>query len=323
MSILSNAEKLLLKKSSKVVVGLSGGADSTLALVETYEFLKAENLTEKLVALHINHHLHEDSEHWEQHCVNLCAKLSVKYDVKKINPQQSGEGLEAAMRSERLKIFNSYEKGTVIVQGHHASDQVETLLFRLIRGTGIKGVSGIKRIRPAGEITFIRPLIKLTKKEVLEHLKVRKIQFIKDPSNEDNQFSRNYLRNVVIPHITRRWNTVEKNISRFTALAQKQNTLYEKMLKERLIDLVDGNALDLEKMESLSSFEKSELIRMWLENLSMFLPNEKQMEEIEKSFFQSRHDANPVVKFRRDDIKEFSIVLSKQNKFLIAEKNYE
>ena len=106
-------------------------------------------------------------------------------------------------------------------------------------------------------------------------------------------------------------------------MAQKQNTLYEKMLKERLIDLVDGNALDLEKMESLSSFEKSELIRMWLENLSMFLPNEKQMQEIEKSFFQSRHDANPVVKFRRDDIKEFSIVLSKQNKFLIAEKNYE
>ena len=323
MSILSNAEKLLLKKSSKVVVGLSGGADSTLALVEIYEFLRAENLTEKLVALHINHQLHEDSEHWEQHCANLCAKLSVKYDVKKINPQQSGEGLEAAMRSERLKIFNSYEKGTVIVQGHHASDQVETLLFRLIRGTGIKGVSGIKRIRPAGAITFIRPLIKLTKKEVLEHLKLRKLQFIKDPSNEDNQFSRNYLRNVVIPHITRRWNAVEKNISRFTALAQKQNTLYEKMLKERLIDLVDGNALDLEKMEPLSSFEKSELIRMWLENLSMFLPNEKQMQEIEKSFFQSRHDANPVVKFRRDDIKEFSIVLSKQNKFLIAEKNYE
>ena len=61
MSILSNAEKLLLKKSSKVVVGLSGGADSTLALVETYEFLKSENLTEKLVALHINHNLHEYS----------------------------------------------------------------------------------------------------------------------------------------------------------------------------------------------------------------------------------------------------------------------
>jgi tRNA(Ile)-lysidine synthase len=190
MNFFTPEELSIISNAKKVVVAFSGGPDSTLALLATKQNLKDSS---KLSALHINHQTQNTSSEWEQDCEKLCQKLSIMYESVKIKVKVEDQGFEAAARVARQKVFQQLESGTVLILGHHADDQVETVLFRIFRGTGIKGLAGMKRISRHGDLIFIRPLMGLNKSEILNCLKAVKQEFIIDETNNENVYSRNFL----------------------------------------------------------------------------------------------------------------------------------
>ena len=320
MDFFTKTEKDILFSADKIIVGFSGGADSTLLLHKTFNFLTENNSENKLLALHINHQAQSESHAWEEHCQKFCQDREIHLQTEKVEVTAKGEGFEAAARSARLALFNSFGKNTVIILGHHLDDQIETILFRIFRGTGMKGLSGIKRQSTLGSKVVLRPLFDLTKKEIIESLDQEKLNYITDQSNHDNSFSRNYLRNTVIPKIYEKWPGAKKNISRMANIIRKQNILYESYLEAVLKKVADEDGLKLDELKKLDYFERSELIKIWLDKQFYSTPNESQMKEIEKSFFQSRQESNPVIKFQREDAQRLGVILTKTNNYLIAEE---
>ena len=320
MDFFTKTEKDILLSADQIIVGFSGGADSTLLLHKTFNFLTESNYDNKLLALHINHQAQPESHAWEEHCQKFCQDKKIHLQTEKVEITIKGEGFEAAARSARLEVFNSFDKNAVIILGHHLDDQIETILFRIFRGTGMKGLSGIKRQSILGSKVVLRPLLNLTKKEIIKLLDQERLNYITDESNQDNSFSRNYLRNTVIPKIYEKWPGAKKNISRMANILRKQNILYESYLDAVLEKVSDEDGLKLDELKNLDYFERAELIRIWLDKQSFSTPNESQMKEIEKSFFQSRQESNPVIKFQREDAQRLGVILTKTNNYLIAEE---
>ena len=320
MNYFTDQEKNILAEASSVVVGFSGGADSSLALHVTNDYLKEIDASSKLLAVHVNHLSQNDSKTWEQHCAEVCKAISIKFKAFQKRVDIKGEGFEAAARKVRQEIFTSFDANTVIVLGHHLDDQVETVLFRMLRGTGMKGLSGMNRMSTFGDKTVIRPLFALTKRDIFKTLDGRGIEFITDNSNEDNAYSRNYIRNLIVPKILERWPAGSKNIARMAQLARQQADLLAQLLEDNLKAVSDESGLSIEGLKQYDAFHRSELIRMWLDRNGYASPNENQMKEIEKSFFQSRHEADPVIKFQREDGQKKGVVLTKVNNYILPEE---
>ncbi len=320
MSFFNKSEELILLNAKSVVVGFSGGVDSTLALIATMQFLEKHKKKPYLTAIHVNHQTQSSSVDWEKHCENFCETHKINFLCKTVEINETGQGYEAAARSARLSIFNSFDEGSVIILGHHLDDQVETVFFRVLRGTGLKGLTGMQRYIKIKDKHFIRPLLHITKEEIIEHVNDQKLSFIEDGSNTDNIYSRNFLRNEIIPKIVERWPGAKRNTARMANLLTKQSSLYHRFLLEKLANVCDEDGLLLDKLSELDYFERSEMIRIWLDQKSFASPNESQMKELEKSFFQSRQDAKPTIKFYREDAQKTGVILSKINNYLIAEK---
>lgn len=239
----------LVKEYDTILIALSGGADSVFALLFFIKFAKKFKI--KISALHINHNLRgEDSDNDEKFCEELCSKHSIplykfRIDISKIAAHKK-TSIEETGRNVRYKIFDdlikskSYNK---IVTAHHSDDNVETILFNLFRGSGLKGLSGIPVIR--GEI--IRPLLSITKNEILEYLTSINQKYREDASNRDEVYKRNFIRNNLIPSIKKNLNPnvseVINNISKIGInLSKLQNQFIDYLIDDFVIikkDYVD------------------------------------------------------------------------------------
>ena len=201
-------ENELLSSGEKILVALSGGPDSVFLLHFLNKYKKKFKV--ELGAAHINHLLRgKDSERDELFCKTLCDELSIPFyllrkDIKSYS-KKNKYSLEVAGRKIRYEFFNKISKKNKydkIVTAHNADDNAETVLLNLIKGTGIKGIAGI----PVKRNNIIRPILSLTKKEILDYLEENKFEYRIDESNLSNDFERNFLRNEVIP-------LIQKNIN--------------------------------------------------------------------------------------------------------------
>ena len=195
--------KKLIDAGDSILVALSGGADSVFLLEFLLKYKRRFNLD--IAAFHLNHKLRgKEANIDEQFCKNLTAQKKIPFFSTSKNvrlfAKRNRMSLEEAGRelrySELLKIAktNNYTK---IATAHNADDNAETVLLNLIKGTGIKGLSGI----PERRQKIIRPILVLSKKEILDYLNNKKIKYRTDSSNVENNYQRNYLRNEIIPLI--------------------------------------------------------------------------------------------------------------------------
>jgi len=176
-----------------IVVGYSGGVDSHLLLVELAQFQQQGRCT--LSAIHIHHGLSQNADAWQIHCENICKELSVPLIVRRVVVENQGKGLEAAAREARYQAFkeNIPDKAYLCL-AHHQDDQVETLLLRLLRGTGVLGLQGMLPIMSLHHFMVARPLLEIPRTEILVRAQVLGLQWIEDESNNNLHFRRNYLR---------------------------------------------------------------------------------------------------------------------------------
>ncbi|MDR2531349.1 MAG: tRNA lysidine(34) synthetase TilS [Oscillospiraceae bacterium] len=183
----------------RIIVALSGGADSVCLLLALHELRDELNI--ELQACHVNHKLRGNSSDSDERFVReLCGRLGIELHVRAINVkalQKKHRSLEECAREARYSYFSEIGTKAIIATAHTAGDNCETVLFNLVRGTGLRGLCGIPPVRD----NIIRPLIETARAEVLAFLEAENAEYVTDESNYSEEFTRNYLRLSVIPQL--------------------------------------------------------------------------------------------------------------------------
>ena len=204
-----------------VLLGLSGGADSVILLCLLLEYRKRKGKDFPILAVHVNHGIRGDeADRDEEFCRNLCEDLKVEFISRKVDvpkiARESGLGLEEAARKVRYSVFQDIIRGrediSTISVAHNMSDNAETVLFNILRGSGSRGASGIRPVRD----NIIRPLIEVSKSEIVSALDQAGIPYVIDSSNLSDEYSRNYLRNEIIPSLAKVSSDPERMLARFS-----------------------------------------------------------------------------------------------------------
>lgn len=203
-----------------ILVAVSGGPDS-VALLRGLAALKADEGKGRIVVGHFNHHLRAAADKDEKFVVELCRRLGIECQVghgeRAANKVAShrGEGLEALLRDERYK-FLQHAAGQAgarhVVTAHTADDQAETILHRIVRGTGLAGLAGIRRTRLLGSaVAVLRPMLEIRRSDVLHYLAELRQPFRKDETNKQLRFTRNRIRHKLLPQLESDYNPQVKS----------------------------------------------------------------------------------------------------------------
>ncbi|MBD3246909.1 MAG: tRNA lysidine(34) synthetase TilS [Candidatus Omnitrophica bacterium] len=200
---LSTIEKFsLLRKKEKLLVGVSGGPDSIFLIEQLRRIQKPLKLT--LICAHLNHALRaeadQDARFVEDYCVRH--RLYCVSEKRELTPERKKDSLEQAARRMRYDFFRTVSrrmKLKKIVLAHHRDDLVETVVMRLIRGAGLKGLRGFLPRSRYKNLTVIRPLIEFQKREILDWLAGEGVPYCVDRTNFEDMFTRNKIRNRVLP----------------------------------------------------------------------------------------------------------------------------
>lgn len=274
-----NKKYNLIENNDTIVVGFSGGPDSVF-LVEMLKKIQCF-FNFKIYLVHINHLLRgEDADSDEHFSFEYAKKNHLEIFIKRIPvkeiAKEVGKTLEEVGREERYKFFSEiYEKvgATKIATAHNKDDQIETFLFRLIRGASLQGLEGIK----IKNNNIIRPISEIYKKDILEYLNKNEIQYKIDKTNFENEFTRNSIRLDLIPFIEERYNIKFKD-KIFSLIEEIRENNQNNSLN--LTDYIDSeNRILLEKIRFLSNFDKKNLFSLFL-NQKNIKVNRNKIDEI-------------------------------------------
>ena len=249
-------------------VAFSGGLDSVVLLHLIVQLRNTGQLAMPLRALHIHHGLHAEADSWLAHCQRLCTEWRVPLVAHRVSVAlQSGDGLEAAARESRYAAFTAeLQRGEVLVQAHHANDQAETLLLRLMRGSGVDGLAAMPVARELGQGSLLRPLLAVTRAELHEYAKAHSLAWVEDPSNADTRFDRNYLRNTLMPVLQQRWPSAVQSLARSAELTQEAAGLLAVLARQDLegVSTDQPNRLPLAVLRPLDAARQRNALRYWL-----------------------------------------------------------
>ena len=260
-----------------VSVALSGGADSTALLLAC-----ARRWPGKVRGLHVHHGLQSAADDFEAHCRALCGRLSVPLLVKRVDARHaSGESPEDAARRSRYAALAEMagEAGVQdIALGHHADDQVETLLLALSRGAGLAGLSAMPAQALRGGLHYHRPFLELPGADIREWLRGQGEAWIEDPSNSDSRYTRNRIRGLVLPALGQAFPQFRTTFSRSAAHAAQAQALLVELAEQDLAGI--GVPPSIKALQGLSRPRQANVLRHWLLRTHGCTPSAAQLEEL-------------------------------------------
>lgn len=281
-------KELALDENATFFVAYSGGVDSHVLLS-----LMAKARVQHgfyLEALHVNHNIQADSSLWATHCGEVCAAMDVPLrQISLTLPNNS----ESVARDARYQWFaEQVPEKNILLTAHHQQDRAETLLFNLMRGAGSAGLSGLRKIRPFHQSKLVRPLLGHSKREILDYAKFAQLEWIEDPSNQRNNYSRNRIRNQIIPHLTQFRDDAVRNISRAADNLERENSLLREVAISDLVEIRehprhpcdDSHALCFEDMQTLSVNRQANVVRFWLNSLNLHTPSRRLLDALLLAF---------------------------------------
>ena len=292
----------LIKKGNTIVIGVSGGPDS-MALLNALINLNNKNAIEcKLIVAHVNHGIRKEADSETDFVINFCKIHNIPCFVKKENvielAKKQNIGTEEAGRKLRYNFFEEIaknENATKIATAHNANDNAETVLMNIIRGSGTSGLKGIEVNR---NNKYIRPLIDCTRKEIEEYCMVQKIDAKQDNTNKVNIYTRNKVRNILIPLLEKEFNpNIISSINRMSEIVKEENDYFQKqveqaynqiLIKENIDDEIDskGSTKIVKQKEielDLKKFNKQEIViknRLVLYTVSKLRGSSQNIEKI-------------------------------------------
>lgn len=227
-------EHHLFQLNDTLVVALSGGADSA-ALLDMLSRLPGFNL--QLVAAHLNHCLRgAESDADQEFCNKLAASYGIPFEVRRVDVKElaksEGLNLEDAGRRARINFLEQVREkhgATAIITAHHCDDQAETILMRLLRGSGMTGLCGIPYSNQRG---YIRPLLNVTRAEIELYLTEHGLDWREDASNQDTSFLRNRIRHELLPLLEQYNPSVRRSLISTAAILTDEDALLEALAEQ-------------------------------------------------------------------------------------------
>lgn len=294
--------------AQRFCIAYSGGMDSHV-LLHTLVSLEQKFLATSLCAYHINHHLHERSNEWAQHCEAVCNDLSVKYEVIDVEANaKKGESPEAKARLARYRALEAVVMpGDLLLTAHHQDDQAETLLLQLFRGSGPKGLAAMPAYAHFGSASIARPLLQFSRDEIRHYATTHELIWIDDPSNQTHRYDRNFLRHNVMPIIKTRWPSVAKTLSRSAAHCADATRILEEDARcqlERLKGTVPGS-LSVTALRALVLPRRAIVLRYWLHARGFRAPNMSRLASIDKGVILAHRDSSPVVSWPGCEVRRY------------------
>ncbi len=274
-------------------IGFSGGLDSTVLL----HALAQLQLPVQLRALHINHQISPNADAWQAQCADFCAQLSIPFHTEKVRVVSTGKGIEDAARAVRYAVFEkNLAPNDVLFTAHHANDQAETLLLRLMRGTGPRGLAAMASLRVLGAGLLVRPLLRYSRVELEAYAQAHQLIWVDDESNNDDDYDRNFLRNQVMPLLHHRWPEFKRKWQQTAELCAQQEVVMEEIAQEDLqranpVAARVGQSIDLSVLLTLSPARQQNLLRYWLRLLNCTAPEQLHWQQVEQQIFFGREDA--------------------------------
>lgn len=261
----------LIKSGDNIVIGVSGGPDS-ITLLNILNNLK-EKLNIKLFVAHINHMLREEADIETKFVKEFCKKIEVECYIKKIDVTKEAkklkESTELTARNIRYEFFEEILKkvnGNKIATAHNANDNAETILMNLMRGSGTAGLKGIEKIR---NNKIIRPIIECNRTEIEHYCEKNKLEPKYDKTNEENIYTRNKIRNILIPLMEKEFNpNIIDILNRLSTIVEKEEVFFNNIVENtfnkinKTGDNIEKNTiiLDLKEFNKIDDVIKSRLI---------------------------------------------------------------
>ncbi len=280
-------------------MAFSGGLDSTVLLQLLADLARREALP-PLRAIHVHHGLQSAADAWPEHCRRVCTALGIPLEVVRVQVE-AGRSLEQAARQARYTAIEMrLEEGEVLLTAQHRDDQAETLLFRLLRGAGVRGLAAMPARRRLGRGWLMRPLLDVSRGELEAHARRLGLAWVEDPSNDSLDFSRNYLRHQVMPLLAQRWPQSVTTLARTAAHMTEAQRLLDELAEMDLAMMAPPAAyawlpvpsLMLGPMLSLSPARQRNALRHWLASFTA-LPDSEHWQGWE-SLCSAAVDATPV-----------------------------
>lgn len=269
-----------LRHGARLCVGLSGGCDSVV-LLHALACLRASGLACELSALHVHHGLSASADAWADFCAEFCRRLGVPLEISRVVvPRDSGEGLEAAARRLRHAVFAACPADWLAL-AHHRDDQAETVLFRLLRGAGVKGAAGMLAERPqAGGPRIIRPLLALPRSVIAGYSEAHSLAWIEDESNADLRYRRNHLRREVMPRIEQQFPGAAQALARAGGHFAEAGLLLDELAQaDRRAVVGHQGYIDVARFNALSAPRARNLLRSELLAAGFRAPEARWLDE--------------------------------------------
>jgi len=256
-------------------VALSGGLDSSVLLHLLVRMSEREALP-PLSAIHVHHGLQPAADGWPAHCQALCDGLGVPLQVERVRVS-AGASLERAAREARYAAFERrLGEGELLLTGQHRDDQAETLLFRLLRGAGVRGLGGMPPSRRLGAGWLARPLLGSSRAELEAYARRHGLDWVEDPSNADTGLARNFLRREVLPALARHWPQAGASLARTAAHMREAEQLLGELAEldlalartEHAFAWLGLPSLELAPLLGLSEARQRNALRHWLAPLT-------------------------------------------------------
>ena len=264
-----------------LAVGFSGGADSTALLAAC-----AARWPGQVRAFHVHHGLQAAADDFERHCAGLCERIAVPLFTHRVDARHApGDSPEATARDARYEAFRALGRMDTagpaiksIAIGHHADDQVETLLLALSRGAGLPGLSAMPAVAERGGLTLHRPLLAVSAADIRAWLAARDLPWIDDPSNTDTRFTRNRTRAVLLPALGQTFAQFRSTFARSAAHAAEAKALLEEFAALDLAQI--GSPPRIASLQTLSRPRQANVLRHWLHEAHGVAPSAAQLDQL-------------------------------------------
>lgn len=269
-------------------VAYSGGLDSSVLL---HSLIQAVGIG-RLLAVHVNHGLSSHADEWQRHCEAFCSRFAVSFHAIKVTvPRNTSEGLEAAARRVRYDALARKAPGAILL-AHHADDQAETLLHNLLRGSGVRGLAAM----PEMSGRLVRPFLSLRRNTLIDYARHHDLVWCNDESNGDNRFTRNYLRNTVLPAIAQRFPQAAEQMMRCAARMGEAQKLLDELAENDAgaVPLVFPFPSDI--LISLPEHRARNLLLVLLHRNGLKNPGEQRLRNFIGQLFEARADRSPEIR---------------------------
>lgn len=285
-----------IRQAQHIYIAYSGGLDSHVLLHLCSTHLK---IRAKLTAVYVHHGLQEKAGEWAIHCQQQAQKLGIRFKSLYVNATaDKGDSPEQAARDARYNALKQLlKKDDVLLVAQHRDDQLETVLLQLFRGAGVQGLAAMAEISVFADGQLIRPLLNYSQHTINNYAIEQHLTWITDPSNQCDDFERNFLRNQIVPLLKTHWPALDKTVARSAKHCANAQQLLARLAEPLLAQLMHtDSSLAINDLVLLEINQQSLVIRQWFAYLNLKMPSITFLQQLSNQVIAAKKSANPLLK---------------------------